>query len=91
VGEKNAGNPGYGPYRTYYHPIVSRSGLRDLCNDESNRIEILEEYGDGYIKPGRSGVKTILQVLKRIINIVSLGKLSDRHTNLFFVMRKKSD
>jgi hypothetical protein len=90
-GEENAGKPGYGPYPTYYHPIVSRIGMRDLCNDESNRIEIVEEYGDGFVNPGRGGVKTILRVLKKIINIISLGKLSDKHTNLLFIIRKKNE
>jgi SAM-dependent methyltransferase len=91
LGKKNAGKPGFGPYATYYHPVVSRSGMRDFCNDENNRIEILEEYADGFIKPGRSGAKTILRILKRAINIISLGKLSDKHTNLLFVIRKKND
>ena len=38
--------------------------MRDLCNDESNRIEVLEECAGGYVKPGRGGVKKILRVLE---------------------------
>ena len=90
VGNKNAGKPGYPPYPTFYHSIVSRNGLRDFCNDESNNVVLAEEYGIGYMRPGRGLMKTMLQVFKRIINLVSLGSLSVKHTNCLYVLRKQN-
>jgi len=90
LGRKNAGKPGYPPYPTFYHPIVSRSGIRCFCNDERNNIALDAEYGDGYLRPGRGSMKTLIHMFKKVINIISIGFLSDQHTNLLLIMRKKT-
>ncbi len=86
---KNAGKPGYGPYPTYYHSIISRSGMYDFCNDRSNNIKLDAVYGDGYIRPGQGARKMMIHIIKRVINIMSIGLLSDKHTNLLYILRKK--
>ena len=89
LGKKNAGKPGYCPYPTYYHPIISRRGMRDFCMDEKNSIVFEAEYGDGYIRPGQGIFRALIHVIKRTASIVSLGYLSCRHTNLVYILRKK--
>ncbi len=88
LGSKNAGKPGYGPYPTYYHPIVSRSGIRDFCNDGGNNIVVDAEYGDGYTRSEGDSGKTLINLFKRVINIISIGILSDKHTNLLYILHK---
>ena len=90
LGNKNAGKPGYGPYSTYYHSIVSRRGMRDFCNDRSNCVVLAAEYGDEYFRPGRGAMKTLLHIFKRVINIISIGALSSKHTNLLYIIRKQN-
>jgi len=90
LGNKNAGKPGYWPYPTYYHPIVSRSGIRCFCNDGGNNIVLHAEYGDGYHRPGQGYTKTLIHMFKKVINMISIGILSDKHTNLLFILRKKT-
>ena len=88
---KHAGKPGYAPYPTYYSPIISRDGMRDFCNDEANTITLDAEYGDGYFKPGKGSMKTLINVIKKFVNILSIGHLSDKHTNLLFILRKNNN
>jgi len=90
LGRKNAGKPGYPPYPTFYHPIVSRSGMRRFCNDGGNNIVLDGEYGDAYHWEGRDSLKTLIHMFKKVINIISIGFLSDKHTNLLFILRKKT-
>jgi SAM-dependent methyltransferase len=90
-GNKNSGKPGYFPYPTYYHSIVSRRGMRDFCNDKSNGVVLVAEYGDDYFRPRRGAMKTLLPVFTRVINIISIGSLSDKHTNLLYIIRKTKE
>jgi hypothetical protein len=85
LGEKNAGKPGYAPYPTYYDPSVSRSGIREFCAKNGMSIEL--EVGDGYWRPGRGIKRTLIVVIKRLVSLLSLGQLSDAHTNLLYVLR----
>ena len=87
---KQAGKPGYAPYPTYYSPIISRDGIRYFCNDEANKIELEAEYGDGYFKPGKGSMKTLIHIIKKFVNILSIGRLSDKHTNLLYILRKSN-
>ena len=90
LGKKNTGKPGYGPYPTYYNPIVSRSGIHNFCNDVRNNITLEVEYGDGYFRPGRGFWKTLICIFKKGITIISFGVLTDKHTNLLYILRKKN-
>jgi len=90
LGRKNAGKPGYPPYPTFYHPIVSRTGMRRFCNDGGNNIVLYGEYGEAYHWEGRDSLKTLIHIFKKVINIISIGFLSDQHTDLLFILRKKT-
>ena len=86
MGHKKAGKPGYGPYPTHYNPIVSRNGIRDFCNDGGNDIVLDAEYGDTYFRPGRGLRKALIHIIKRVVNILSFGCLSDKHTNILYTL-----
>jgi len=88
LGDQNAGKPGYGPYPTYYDPVVSREGIRSFCRQ--NNLEINAEYGDGYNKRGVGATRMLIGIVKQILRVVSLGRLSAAHINLLYVLKKKS-
>lgn len=85
-GDRNAGKPGFAPYPVHYHPVVSRRGIHDFAR--RNGYEILDEYGDGWYRPGAGWKSRLVALAKRTLSVLSLGALSARHTNLFYVLRK---
>lgn len=87
--KKNAGRPGYGPYETFYSPVISRNGMHKFCENESNGVTLVAEYGDGHAKPGRGIMKTLLFVLRMLVSKISFGTLSYKHANLLYVLKKQ--
>ncbi|MDX1381516.1 MAG: methyltransferase domain-containing protein [Xanthomonadales bacterium] len=87
-GDRNAGKPGFAPYRVHYHPVVSREGIHQFA--QRNGYEILDEYGDGWYRPGAGWKGRLVTLAKRTLSVLSLGALSARHTNLFYVLRESA-
>lgn len=82
----NAGKPGYGPYATYYAPVVSRHGIRKFC--EKQHFRICEERGSAsYL--GHGLVAVLSRTLARVIAWLSLGRLKDNHADLMYVLKKE--
>jgi SAM-dependent methyltransferase len=87
LGAKKAGKPGYAPYPTYYHPAVSRSGIRQFC--QRYNFVIREERGDGGYQPfGKGAVGFCTRLLVKILQALSLGKLTSKHTDLLFILER---
>lgn len=86
LGKRDAGKPGFAPYRTIYDKSVSREGIHDFCNRYGLTIEL--EVGDGYWKPGRGVKRKLISLFKLIVYLFSIGSLSHRHTNLLYILRK---
>ncbi len=88
---ENAGKPGYAPYPTFYHPIVSRKGIHSLCDNRNGTVILDAEYGDGYVRQGQGAKKMLIHIIKKTVSILSIGFLSCKHSRLIYVIRKKSD
>lgn len=86
LNQKNAGKPGYAPYPTYYHPVISRQGMRDFCS--KHNIELAVETGEKYYKPGKGLIKQLILLVRKTLEVLSLGKLSGKHSNLLYIIRK---
>ncbi len=85
-GMKNAGKPGFPPYPVQYTAVITRSGMRDFCN--RNDIAVLDEYGDGYIRQGKGIIKNMIHYFKLLVDAVSFGRISSKHSNLMYVIQK---
>lgn len=83
-GIKTAGKPGHGPYRTYYHPMVSQEGIQQFCRENNLRIEA----GFGYLGSRRGLKRMGIQMLARMVSLLTFGRLSARHDDLVYVIRK---
>lgn len=84
---KNAGQPGFAPYRAYYDPVISIAGFRDYC--ARHDLSIVEQYGVGsYTGRGSGILSRIVPVVARMIAIVSLGRVHDRYVDVTFIVRK---
>lgn len=86
VRRPNAGTPGYGPYETYYHPVVSRQGIHAFC--QSRHMAVREERGDGYHAHGQGVTRVLINLILKCVDLLSFGRLSAKHTNLLYILEK---
>jgi len=84
---RGARTTGFGPFPTFYDPVVSRGGIREFCR--KNRFIIKEEFGLGSPRNscGITGILTYLFV--RCVSLLSLGKLAWEYSDLTYVLEKE--
>ena len=85
---KDAGRPGFAPYRTIYDPVVSRTGLEQFCVDHN--LKIIEMLGVGTFRRGYGMASKITPVVARMIRLLSLGQIHDRFVDLTIIARKEA-
>jgi SAM-dependent methyltransferase len=85
-GNKNAGKPGHEPYPTVYDHVVSRAGITAYCAD--NGLEVIDEYGSDFYLTDAGRWRLVIVPLVKIVEALSFGRLTARHNNLSFVLRK---
>jgi SAM-dependent methyltransferase len=86
LGIKTAGHPGHGPYRTYFDQVVSRPGM--YAFGEKNNLRVEAEYGFATDGPRNKAMRAFIGTVTRIVSALSLGKYSDRHADLLYVLRR---
>lgn len=87
AGFKNAGKPGYGPFKVVYEDIVSRRGITQFC--ASNELVVSDLIG--YAEPPHGGKryrKLLIKTFTTGVRLLSLNKIHDDFINLAFVIRK---
>jgi SAM-dependent methyltransferase len=85
---KDAGRPGFAPYRTVYEPIVSQKGLERFC--EKHALAIVDVLGVGTYRRGHGIARRITPHVARVISALSFGQVHDRFVDLTIVARKPS-
>jgi SAM-dependent methyltransferase len=85
LGIETAGQPGHGPYRTYFDPVVSRPGM--YAFSEKHGLDVEGEYAFASWGP-RKNVMRFLGMVTRLVGALSLGKYSGRHADLLYVLRR---
>ena len=88
-GRKTAGQPGYGPFPTFFDPEVSLRGIRAYC--DVNPLAIRAEYSIGHGRIGNWIKKIISGTITWGLHLVSFGKLTAQHPDLIFVIEKLED
>ncbi len=87
MGNKNAGKPGFGPYKTYFDPVISRDGIRRFC--AQNSLAIASEYGALAGTSNRPGWRSFLnRLLASMLALASFGRLSSSYDNLHYIIQK---
>jgi SAM-dependent methyltransferase len=86
VGLKQAGQPGFGPYRTHYDVVVSRRGMREFC--QRNHLQVKAEFGSGYRDYGHGLTRLAIRAFLNTAQFLSFGWLSSRHDDLIYVVEK---
>ena len=85
-GFKDAGKPGFGPYKTHYDRLVSRDGIHEFC--ARNDLAIFAEYGTRNGPPRQAWRKTVIRVATGAIALLSFGRLASKHDNLLYIIQK---
>jgi len=85
LGREKAGQPGYGPYATFFHPWVSRRGMYRYC--EAFGFSVKEEHGE-HESDGEGLMGAMIGLVTKVGATLSLGKLTARHTNLLYILEK---
>ena len=83
---ENAGQPGFPPYPVHYTPVITRYGMRAFC--DRNNVTVLAEYGDGFIRQGKGIMKVLIHCFKMLVDALSFGRISSKHTNLMYILQK---
>jgi len=84
---RDAGKTGFGPYPTFYDPIVSRAGIQEYCRN--NHFIIKEEYAQRS-DLGSQGITGFLMYLfVRSVSLLSLGKLAWEYSDLTYILEKE--
>jgi SAM-dependent methyltransferase len=80
-GRKNAGQPGFEPYRTIYTDVLGRRGLENYCRETgiTRRLEIKIA-----INRADDGLLTVMA--NWVIAALSFGRLSGRYCNVIVVL-----
>jgi len=84
---QGAGTTGFGPFPTFYDPVVSRAGIHEFCR--KNRFIIKEELGHGSYLNGRAIAGILTYVFVRCVSLLSLGKLAWEHADLTYILEKE--
>ena len=85
-GMKTAGQPGFGPFPTFFDKEVSLKGIQDYCN--AGPLAIRDVYSTGH---GRAGNRFLMAVSSTIawgLHLITFGKCTARHSDLIFIIEK---
>lgn len=82
----NAGRDGFGPYRTFYDPVVSQKGMRRYA--ELRGLTVKGEYGSSYYLKNFGAMSFLVFLYVRAVNFLSFGTLAWKHNNLTYIMEK---
>jgi SAM-dependent methyltransferase len=85
-GVKQAGTPGWAPFSTVYDKIVSWHGMRTYC--ASRGLEIVDACSSNFYLRAFGPFAAVVDRGLRLMAMLSLGRLTARHSNLAFVLRK---
>jgi hypothetical protein len=86
-GFQHAGEPGHGPYPTHYDAVVSRHGMREFCR--AHRLAIQAEFGCGWRTQGQGLTRIAIEVVQRLISLLSFGTLSSRHDDITYILLRE--
>jgi SAM-dependent methyltransferase len=81
-----AGQPGYAPYPTYYHPVIGRERLMRFLAERN--VNCVTCCGDGFRRNDSSLKKKILRAIVKLTAVLSLGYLAADYKDLLYIAVK---
>jgi len=81
-----AGKPGHAPYPTFYHPVISRAGIREFAG--RRRLTFKAIYADTFVRDGKGIAGLVFRTGARIVELLSLGRFTSRYNDLIYIFEK---
>jgi SAM-dependent methyltransferase len=88
LGFKQAGQPGYPPYPTYYHPVIGRERLCRFLRERG--VRCLGCFGDGFRREGSGVMRMMVRGVERLTSMLSFGSLTTNYIDLLYIAVKGS-
>jgi SAM-dependent methyltransferase len=85
-GLKEAGQPGFAPYHTFYDPTISLDGMRAFATRNGLVLEAIWLHGD-YAR-GPAPFRVLIPAFAKALSALTFGRFSARSSNVTFVLRK---
>jgi ubiquinone/menaquinone biosynthesis C-methylase UbiE len=84
---ETAGKPGYAPYRTYYHAVISLKGMQAYAQASGLRCQAV--FADKYDREGKGIAGVLFRTGARLIDALSLGRITSQYSNLVYLLEKQ--
>jgi SAM-dependent methyltransferase len=81
-----AGTPGYAPYPTYYHPVISKRGMDAYALAHGLHWRGL--YSDNFVRDGKGLAGILFRAGAHLISALSLGRYTGEYNDLIYVLEK---
>ncbi len=82
----NAGKPGYAPYPTHYHPVISAGGLSKYLRE--HHLVCMARYADSFAKDGHGVAGRVFRGGARAIDLLTLGRNTSAYSDVMYFIRK---
>jgi SAM-dependent methyltransferase len=87
LGRKDAGQPGFAPYRAYYHPVIGRERLCRFLSER--RVRCLGSYADGFRRDGLGIMQVLVRGVVKLTSMLSFGRLTAEYSDLLYIAVKE--
>ena len=81
-----AGTPGYAPYPTYYHPVISKRGMQAYAS--SRGLEWVAVFSDNFVRDGKGLAGILFRSGARLLELLTLGRYTSQYNDLVYMLRK---
>jgi SAM-dependent methyltransferase len=82
----NAGKPGYAPYPTYYHPVISKRGMVEYA--QLHDLKWLAAYSDNFVRDGKGVSGALFRMCAKLISWLSLHRYTSDYNDLIYILEK---
>jgi SAM-dependent methyltransferase len=90
-GDKNAGRPGYAPFPTFFHPLVTPSRLEAFAKAHGLQVIYRREYESPRypeMRARKPALAALLDAFAVVMNLLLPGKADVRHGDYHLILRK---
>lgn len=87
LGSKTAGQPGYAPYPTYYHPVIGRERLCRFLGELG--VRCILSYGDAFRRDGTGLMRPMVRLIVMATATLSFGGLTADYSDLLHIAVKE--
>jgi SAM-dependent methyltransferase len=82
-----AGKPGHAPYPTYYHPVISESGMSRFA--KMHGLSCHARLVDSFARDGRGIAGVVFRLGARMVHVITAGHYTSEYSDIVYLFRKQ--